>query len=750
MNDELSINLIDKFFYINLDERTDRKMHFLDQCDKERIPRDKIERFSAIRGSNHNFTKKEIELFSEVDYIVESFSLNVSFDVAKSIMGNHLSHIKIIELMKERNYNTIVIFQDDVILKKNFMKHILNIVNNIPEDAEIINIGMHKQAIYEYSEGLDLDNDDNISIEYLINDYVAKYGTYDKMTGYRCNPASLAYVVTKKGCENLFNYFETTKIKYATDWEYNLYLQKKNIFYGSRYILCTGNPVFGSDVFTKKTNDILSNMIDMNYYYTDKSQFFQIYETLFCNIKKSSRNVLNISHVNDKSHSSDSYLFSKYFDNAFIFTVTPASKELSHKIIKYEKRIKTIKNCSNFNKIIIDTFIQNKIYFDLIVCDGKNNYNEIYLEIINYHELMTNNGLLIVENITDDVLDMIIKEIPDELKKYMKIIKINNNNLFIIDKTKNVYDIIFMELFEYIRNKFNIIHNSIELKLFDFDEPLLISYENNMSQNTNAQLFKETLIKNNWKYLFIGEGNKWSGFFNKIVGYHDITKYLPKEKVIILSDSRDVLCCRSPTSFMNKIKNTTESNKIIISTELLLLGHLDWSEEEIEDKLKENPEYFWQGIPLNNYWNKINIIPNKKYVNSGLIIGKSEKIFELFNWMKNNNYRDDQLGLSHYINNFTDNVYLDYKSEILHTSTSLVSGGMLNSKIQGEDSPSISELLGYSSYFLHIPGISMSKGQKHLYDICSRIIKDYNCETILNEYSLFQTKEYYPKYSFLK
>jgi GR25 family glycosyltransferase involved in LPS biosynthesis len=743
------INGIDKFFYINLEERTDRNTHFLDQCCKEEIPNDKIERFNAIRGSKHNFTEKEIEMFIDANYISKADAINSSIEVAKSIMGNQLSHIKILEIMRERNYDTIVIFQDDVIFKKNFMFHISNIAKNIPEDAEIINIGMHKVAIYEYFEGLNLDDDTNHLINYLVNDYVAKYNVYDKISRCRVNPASLAYLVTKKGCENILNHFETTKIQYATDWEYNLYLQNKNIFYGSKYILCTGNPEFKSDVFVKKTNETISNMIDMNYYYTDKSAFFEIYEELFHNIKNSSKNILNISHTNDKSHSSSSYLFSKYFNNSYIFTITSAPQELLHDVIKYQKRIKTI-SCDGFNEIIINAFSESHLEFNLIICDGKNSCSEICTEIENYSKILITNGILIVENVTDENLDVIIQTIPDELKKYIKIKKINDTNLFIIDKTSNVYGIEFIGFFEYICNKFNISYYSDDLKLFDLDVPLVISYENDMSQNENSQFFKQTLIKKCWKYLFIGEGIKWSGVIDKINNYCNISKFLPKDKVIILSDSRDSLCCRGPKTFMNKIKNIIDDNKIIISTELFLLGHMEWSEDEIAEKIKTNPDYFWQGIPMNNYWNKNNIVTDKKYVNTGLIVGKCERIFKLFNWVKNNKYHDDQLGISSYINLFNDDVYLDYKFEIIHTTTSLVSAGVYNTEIQMKDSPTISELLGYSCYFLHIPGGNISKGQQELYKICSQVIKNCNANHVLNLYSFKESVDYHQKQLFFK
>jgi hypothetical protein len=63
------------------------------------------------------------------------------------------------------------------------------------------------------------------------------------------NPCSLGYIVTLQGAKNLIKHFNEIGFRRATDWNYNDYLRSKNLFYGSRLVLCTGNPNFGSDIF---------------------------------------------------------------------------------------------------------------------------------------------------------------------------------------------------------------------------------------------------------------------------------------------------------------------------------------------------------------------------------------------------------------------------------------------------------------------------------------------------------------------
>lgn len=93
--------MIDKIFYINLDRRTDRNQHILDMFNECNISPDMYERFSAIEEVN-------------------------------GAMGCTKSHINILKIAKERNYNYILIVEDDLIIndKTNF----INNVNKIFED----------------------------------------------------------------------------------------------------------------------------------------------------------------------------------------------------------------------------------------------------------------------------------------------------------------------------------------------------------------------------------------------------------------------------------------------------------------------------------------------------------------------------------------------------------------------------------------------------------------------------------------
>jgi hypothetical protein len=268
------------------------------------------------------------------------------------------------------------------------------------------------------------------------------------------------------------------------------------------------------------------------------------------------------------------------------------------------------------------------------------------------------------------------------------------------------------------------------LDITDLTKPLLIAYDNEIKEETNRLI--KTLENNKWDYMIVGKGEKWYGLISKIIKYNEILKNLPQNKIVILSDARDVYCCRGPKTFIEAFN--TFDDKIVISAELFLEGRINWSDENI----KENK--FIQSIPITDYWNYHNVknLPNRKYVNSGLIAGKAIDLIEITNWVINycitNNTSEDQIAYAVYANKFPEKIILDSDAIILHTSTFGVNAGIQDIHIQKLDSPTFSEFFGNSAFFLHIPG-TCNKGQRAIYDYSWKFIElGISNETLLNLY----------------
>jgi GR25 family glycosyltransferase involved in LPS biosynthesis len=230
---------LDKIFYINLDRRPDRKAHFIQSCIEDaQIPLNIIERFDALDGKTYKPSETESKMFSNCDFLGQPYFNN--------ILGNQLGHYYILKNIIKNKYNCAIICQDDVYFRKDFQEYFGELMKNIPEDAEIINIGLHLHAVYSHFVPWNISSTSDEEYfkigETRINEYVCKLKN-------NINPCSLAYIVTLQGAINLVDYFEKTGFRRATDWNLNDYLVSKNIFYCSLPVLCTGNPNLTSDIF---------------------------------------------------------------------------------------------------------------------------------------------------------------------------------------------------------------------------------------------------------------------------------------------------------------------------------------------------------------------------------------------------------------------------------------------------------------------------------------------------------------------
>lgn len=195
-----------------------------------------VEKFTAIDGKTFEPTMDQSQMFRNCKYKNSPF--------CKNIMANQLSHYYILQDMVKKGYASILILQDDVVFKTNFTIELDHVLISIPEDAEIINIGLHKFAAFADFVPIDLENprENKTPSKRIINRFVCELKDH-------INPCSLAYIVTKKGCHNLLQHFQTYGFHDHTDLNYNQYLQERNINYASSTVLCTG-ALLGSDVWT--------------------------------------------------------------------------------------------------------------------------------------------------------------------------------------------------------------------------------------------------------------------------------------------------------------------------------------------------------------------------------------------------------------------------------------------------------------------------------------------------------------------
>ena len=231
---------IDRIYYINLDTRKNRKDHIEQQFTMAGIPFSKITRFSAIDGETYHFSAEEKLMF-----LSANIYRNLGSKITEKIMGNQLSHYYIWKDMLEKKYKKILILQDDVVFCPNFIFHFNLVSQSIPLNAEIINLGFHKKAHNSYFQSFHFTTSENDS-EFLQKEEVNTHICKLKDT---VNCCSLAYILTDHGANLIYSNFTNQGFKAECEHNLNNYLKKKDIFYGSRKVLCTGNSQLPSDVF---------------------------------------------------------------------------------------------------------------------------------------------------------------------------------------------------------------------------------------------------------------------------------------------------------------------------------------------------------------------------------------------------------------------------------------------------------------------------------------------------------------------
>lgn len=337
--------------------------------------------------------------------------------------------------------------------------------------------------------------------------------------------------------------------------------------------------------------------------------------------------------------------------------------------------------------------------------------------------------------------NILIRNHPFVKEKKLKLFtKLPIDDVLNFFKNKNVIFVSFSSILscehmEIVKSGFKLLHNYYEtfsnldslafitknqIHFDDFDpykkqfhfncqletlKPLLLTYNNKSEESTT--FFIETLKTNKWDYKLIGEDDTWDGNLDtKFKGYLKYLKTLPESKYVILSDSH-VLCVRKPKAFQKGFESFKKD--IVVSMELFCEGKLTLSSD---NKFEI----------LNKYWtyNK-QIPPNRKYVNGGLIAGKVSALVEMITWILSRNIVDNNFGIVNYMVEYPDKIAADYDALLLHTTNFAISSGMKDIQIQSRDSPTFAELMGRSSFFLHIP--DNEKGQGILYKLVATIIK---------------------------
>ena len=194
--------------------------------------------------------------------------------------------------------------------------------------------------------------------------------------------------------------------------------------------------------------------------------------------------------------------------------------------------------------------------------------------------------------------------------------------------------------------------------------------------------WQESLKTQGYSYRVLGFGDVWGGWRYRMKTYRDALSTWCEDKgeksIVILSDAYDVLFVRKSTDGLLK-KFKSFQKPIVASVEKgcgINCGLVtEW--------WKKNPEEVKH------------IIGKDKYMCAGLIMGEAKALADALTWALDNNYKDDQIGLSSYVQVFPDMAWLDYRSTIFRTK-------------QDEFTLLTKEREQYGPYALHFPSLRIA------------------------------------------
>jgi len=166
---------------------------------------------------------------------------------------------------------------------------------------------------------------------------------------------------------------------------------------------------------------------------TDKNtlhSYLNTYEELFSSRKEFNNNILEIGTHLDGSIK----LWSDYFTNSNIFGVSKNKTQEWDNLIKNDKVQLINDNAYNID-FIKKNFIDKNIKFDIIIDDGPRNLESMIFFAKHYSELLSDKGILIIEDIqSPDWIPLICESFPT------KCIDINKISIIDLRAKKFRYD----------------------------------------------------------------------------------------------------------------------------------------------------------------------------------------------------------------------------------------------------------------------------------------------------------------------
>lgn len=165
-------------------------------------------------------------------------------------------------------------------------------------------------------------------------------------------------------------------------------------------------------------------------------------------------------------------------------------------------------------------------------------------------------------------------------------------------------------------------------------------------RNKYVDEFEMSLIRLGYNYKLLGMGQKWEGFHTKMGFIKNELIHLNPNQLVIICDSYDLVFLQPPNVISN-LYHKLAKNKVVIGLESIkdiFCKFIDICIPETIEECKINNPYY----------------PDFKYINAGFIMGKVKDILEIYTFMINNKFKDDQKALFTWVKQNCNKCYFDY------------------------------------------------------------------------------------------
>ena len=182
---------------------------------------------------------------------------------------------------------------------------------------------------------------------------------------------------------------------------------------------------------------------------TDKNtthSYLELYQSLLVSKKETAKNVLEIG-IGDRCENGGSIkLWNDFFTNATIYALDVKPPEFVWDGIKNNDKIVLYLSSDAYDReLFAERFLNTNMKFDFILDDGPHTLESMKQFIDLYSQIITEDGILIIEDVQDwNWIDELKYCVPQELKKFINVYDLRSN--------KNRYDDIVFTIDKSLRN----------------------------------------------------------------------------------------------------------------------------------------------------------------------------------------------------------------------------------------------------------------------------------------------------------